>query len=127
MLSIDFPASDGSEIATVAQISSGHYLPSVWKEATSFRPPAGLQVCCENGVAFVDLPSNLVWFDSAGRHQESLERDRPVGEQLLSQFHRAVTSLIRRQDDLNDAYRALDIVLLGKKSRELGQRIQLDS
>lgn len=127
MLSIDFPASDGSEHQTVAQISCGHYLPNLWKEATAFRPPAGLQVCCENGVAFVDLPSNLVWFDSAGRHQEALERDRPVGEQLLSQFHRAVTSLVRRQDDLDDAYRALDIVLQGKKSRDSGQSIRLDT
>ena len=46
------------------------------------------------GVAFIDLPSTLVWFDKAGRHMESLDSERPVGEQLLNQFHRSVTSLI---------------------------------
>ena len=50
------------------------------------------------GSPSVDLPSNLVWFDEAGRHQESLQADRPVGEQLLSQFHRAVTSLAVRKN-----------------------------
>ena len=77
------------------------------REAITFRPPAALQVCCENGVAFVDLPANLVWFDQAGRHMESLETERPVGEQLLALFHRAVTSLVRKTNELEDAYRAL--------------------
>ena len=27
----------------------------------------------------VDLPATLVWFDEAGRHQESLDSERPVG------------------------------------------------
>jgi len=44
----------------------------------------------------VDLPATLVWFDEAGRHQESLDSERPVGEQLLTHFYRAVTSLVRR-------------------------------
>ena len=38
------------------------------EEAISFRPPAELQVVCERGVAFLDLPSTLIWFDCAGRH-----------------------------------------------------------
>ena len=37
---------------------------------------------------------------------ESLEHERPVGEHLLTQFHRAVTSLVRKTCDLDDAYRA---------------------
>lgn len=126
MMSLRFPSDAGNPDGPVAQISCGRYLPNDWKEAVSFRPPAGLQVCCENGVAFVDLPSNLIWFDSAGRHQESLERDRPVGEVMLSQFHRAVTSLVRRQDDLEDAYRALRIVLAARDSNQSGQRVEID-
>lgn len=125
MMSVRFEPNAANPDGPVAQISCGRYLPDDWKEAVSFRPPAGLQVCCENGVAFVDLPSNLIWFDSAGRHQESLERDRPVGEVMLSQFHRAVTSLVRRQDDLEDAYRALRIVLASRESNQSGKRIDL--
>ena len=33
-----------------------------------------------------------------------------MGEQLLTQFYRAVTSLVRKTSDLEDAYRALCIV-----------------
>ena len=54
---------------------------------------------------------------------ESLESERPVGEQLLSQFHRAVTSLIRKTGDLEDAYRALRIVLSARESFLQGRRV----
>ena len=124
MLSLDF--SDGEPgTGIAAQISCGSYMPSSWHEASTFRPPSDLQVCFENGIAFVDFPSKLVWFDDAGRHQESLESDRPVGEQLLSQFHRAVTSLVRRTSDLEDAYRALSIVLQSQVSFREGRRRRL--
>ncbi len=126
MMSLDFSEPDAPNQGAVAQISCGHYMPAGWREALSFRSPVGLQVCCENGIAFVDLPSNLVWFDEAGRHQESLESERPVGEQLLCQFHRAVTSLVRRTSDLEDAYRALKIVLTARQSSLDGQRLPLE-
>ncbi len=125
MMSLDFSTDGKPGTGPVAQVSCGRYMPALWEEAVSFRSPAGLQVCCQNGVAFVDLPSNLVWFDEAGRHQESLEADRPVGEQMLSQFHRSVTSLVRKTDDLEDAYRALEVVLAARDSSVLGQRIRL--
>jgi predicted dehydrogenase len=126
MLSLDFspPLSVGS--GPLAQISYSRYMRSNWPEAVSFRPPAELQVCCENGVAFVDLPSTLIWFDEAGRHHESLGGERPVGEQLLMHFHRAVTSLVRKTGDLEDAYRALHVVLASEASSRSGKRAMLD-
>ncbi len=111
MMSLEFAPLAEDRPAPLAQISCGHYLPAAWPEAITFRPPAALQVSCDRGVAFVDLPSSLVWFDEAGRHLESLEEERPVGEQLLVQFHRAVTSLVRKTTDIEDAYLALNIVL----------------
>ncbi len=126
MMSLDFSPPGEVGIGPVAQISCGRYMPAEWQEAISFRPPAGLQVCCENGVAFVDLPATLTWFDSAGRHQASLDFERPVGEQMLSQFHRAVTSLVRRKDDLEDAYRALQAVLAARTSCIEGHRVNID-
>ena len=124
-LNLDFSDPQDPELSASAQISCGVHPPAIWKEAASFRRPAGLQVCCENGVAFVDLPSNLVWFDVAGRHEESLESERPVGEQLLSQFHRSVTSLVRRAGGIDDAYRALNIVITARQARHAGQRFVL--
>ncbi len=126
MMSLDFGPELGSgESTPMAQISCGNYVPDDWLEAGSFRLPTGLQVCCENGIAFVDLPSTLVWFNEAGRHVESLESERPVGEQLLVHFHRAVTSLVRSTDDLDSAYLALNTVLAAEQSRMEGRRIQL--
>jgi len=125
MMSLDFSEAGQPGSGPVAQISSGLYIPAHWREAVAYRPPAALQVSCARGVAFVDLPATLVWFDEAGRHQESLDSERPVGEQLLSQFHRAVTSLVRKTSDLEDAYLALRIVQQSSRSHAEGRRITL--
>jgi predicted dehydrogenase len=111
--------------SVLAQISCGYYMPSRWEEAVGFRPPAALQVACERGIAFVDLPASLVWFDTAGRHQESLESERPVGEQMLVQFHRRVTSLVRSLSGLDDALQALRVVQAGDTSLTEGRRVWL--
>ncbi len=126
MMSLDFSPPDTMGTGALAQISCGEYLPARWPEAISFRPPAALQVCCKNGVAFIDLPATLIWFDEAGRHMESLESERPVGEHLLMQFHRAVTSLVRKYSDLEDAYRALTIALTARQSSAEARRLPIN-
>lgn len=125
MMSLDFSKPGELGMGPVAQISSGSYIPPSWPEAVAFRPPAALQVSCERGVAFIDLPASLVWFDEAGRHVESLESERPVGEQLLVQFYQSVTSLIRRTANLDDSFRALHIVDKAMESFETQRRVPL--
>jgi predicted dehydrogenase len=126
MMSLDFSGPSGPGTRITAQISSGRYMPGCWPEAVAYRPPAALQVACEEGIAFIDLPSTLVWFDKAGRQMESLDSERPVGEQMLSHFHRAVTSLVRNTSGLEDAYRAMLIVQQAHLSHAEGRRIPLD-
>ncbi len=125
-MNLDFSPTGATGDGPTAQISCGRYMPATWQEAVAYRPPAALQVACERGIAFVDLPTTLVWFDEAGRHQESLDSERPVGEQLLSQFHRAVTSLVHIPSGLDDAYRALAIVLEARVSHCQGRRVKLE-
>jgi len=126
MMSLDFsePALPGR--GPLAQISCGRYTPASWPEAAAFRPPAALQVSCQRGIAFIDLPTTLIWFDRAGRHMESLDSERPVGEQMLSQFHRSVTSLVRNSASLDDAYRALAVVLASRRSQRDGRRVAME-
>ena len=111
---------------TLAQISCGYYMPRQWEEAVGFRPPAAMQVACESGIAFIDLPASLVWFDAAGRHQESLESERPVWEHMLLQFHRKVTSLVRAVSGLDDTLRAMQIVQAAAESQSEGRRVRLE-
>lgn len=125
MMSLDFSAAESPGSGATAQISCGRYMPASWPEAITFRPPAALQVACDKGIAFVDLPSSLTWFDEAGRHLESLEDERPLGELLLTRFHRAVTSLVRKTDDLRDAYSAIRIAACATQSFQEGRRIPL--
>ncbi len=125
MMSLDFSEAGQPGSGPIAQISCGRYIPSRWHEAITFRPLAAMQVACRRGIAFLDLPSSVIWFDEAGRHQESLESERPVGEQSLMQFHRAVTGQVGKTSDLEDACRALWIVEQAGKSYREGRRIEL--
>lgn len=125
MMSLGFADGDHPGAGPIAQISCGRYIPKRWSEAVSYRPLAALQVSCAHGIAFIDLPATLVWFDEAGRHQESLESERPVGELLLTQFYRAVTSLVTKTCDLEDAYLALHIVEQAQQSFRDGRRVEL--
>ncbi len=123
--SVEFALPDSPRDSALAQISCGNYLSSNWPEAISFRPPAALQVACENGIAFVDLPSTVVWFDNAGRHMESLDSERPVGETLLLSFYRQVTSLVRNSAGLEDAFRAIRVVSAARTSILEGRRVPI--
>ncbi|MEC9091552.1 MAG: Gfo/Idh/MocA family oxidoreductase [Planctomycetota bacterium] len=111
----------------LAQIRLARTLPELWKDALGYRRPASLQVTCERGVAYIDSPTTITWFDDAGQHTESLESDRPVGEQLLTLFHRSVTSLVRKTNDLADAYRARIIVDRAEESLQSQRRISLEA
>lgn len=125
MMSLDFSQTGRPGDGALAQISCGYYMPRQWEEAVGFRPPPALQVVCDNGIAFIDLPSQLVWFDTAGRHQEELDTDRPVGERMLLQFHRAVTSLVRHVSGLDDTLRAMEVVRAAATSQAEGRRVPL--
>lgn len=124
-LSLQF-ADNGGEVPAVCQISCGSYIPACWPEAVGFRPPSEMQICCQRGVAFIDLPNTLVWFDEAGRHLESLDFETPVGEQLLGRFHRVVTSLVRKLDDLNDACLAAAILAAADRSQIEGRKVGIE-
>lgn len=109
----------------MAQIACGGYVPTGWNEAAAFRRPADLQVVCERGIAFVDLPGTVTWFDNAGQHTEHTDDDRPLGERLLMQFHRSVSSLVLRSSNLDDAFTALEVVLAARRSAAEGRRVAL--
>ncbi|TWT35655.1 Inositol 2-dehydrogenase/D-chiro-inositol 3-dehydrogenase [Posidoniimonas corsicana] len=125
LMTLGFRPGPGEGCGVMAQIACGSYVSSAWSDAASFRRPAELQVVCERGIAFLDLPNRLVWFDDAGQHTESLDSERPVGEQLLMQFHRAVSSLVLKSSGLEDAYRAATLVIAGQTSHREGRRIEL--
>ncbi|MBN2292785.1 MAG: Gfo/Idh/MocA family oxidoreductase [Pirellulales bacterium] len=125
VLSLDFSEPEKFGSGPLAQISCSRYFPAQWQEASNYRTPAALQIVCANGIAFLDLPTTLIWYDEAGRHQESLENERPVGELLLTHFHRAVTCLVRNRVDLDDACRAISILQQARKSSAEGRRIML--
>ncbi len=124
-ITLDFSEPEKPGTGPLAQISCSRYFPAPWQEAINYRPTAALQIVCSRGIAFLDLPTTLIWFDEAGRHQEALDNERPVGELLLTHFFRAVTSLIRNRVDLDDACRAITIVQQAQKSSAEGRRILL--
>ncbi len=132
MASLEFPAQCGNQTTApsaacpLVQLSIGHYIPQRWQDALSFRRPASLQVCCEHGMAFIDLPSSLIWFDDGGQHTESLDSERAVGEMMLDRFQRLVNGDLPHATDASDAYRAMKIVVGAHESINTGQRYKLE-
>lgn len=122
-LSLDFADAGETGKGAMAMVACGEYVPKPCEESIAYRRPADLKVVCDNGLAFVDLPNTVAWFDSAGQHLEALDHERPVGEQLLMHFHRAVESLVLKTASLEDAHRALAIASKARQSCELGQRV----
>ncbi len=124
MLSLDY-SEESFGTGPIAQISCGCYFPSQWQEAIHYRPPPLLQVRCRNGVAFVDPPSTVVWFDEAGQHFETVEQEKSVEEQLLLHFYWAATQQGCRPSELDDAYRAILTVHEAQRSFREGRRLEL--
>ncbi len=122
-VSLDFSPSGETGNGPLAVIGCGDYVPESLQESLAFRRPADLKVVCERGIAFVDLPNTVAWFNEAGQHLETLDHERPVGEQLLIHFHRAVSSLILKSSSLADAHRAITIANQAKASCESGSRV----
>ncbi len=125
-VSLDFSPAGQTGTGPLAVISSGEYVSGNLKESLAYRRPADLKVVCERGIAFVDLPNTVAWFDEAGQHLETLDHERPVGEQLLIHFNRAVESLVLKSSSLADAHRAISIANQAKVSCETGQRISCE-
>jgi hypothetical protein len=67
-----------------------------------------------------------VWFDTAGRHQESLDQELSVGQQQFTQFHRAVTSLLRTISGLDNLSGAINALEQAKESMHSGRRVPFD-
>ncbi len=122
-LFLDFSPEQEIGTGPLAQISCADYIRPAWRDAASFRRPAELEVVCARGVAFIDLPSTLTWFDEAGQHLETLDHERPVGEQMFIHFHRAVESLVLKTSSLEDAHRAISLASKARKSYQTGQRV----
>jgi predicted dehydrogenase len=122
-LSLDFADASDAGRGAMAMIACGQYVPAACEESLNYRRPADLKVVCDNGLAFVDLPNTVAWFDNAGQHLETLDHERPVGEQLLMHFHRAVESLVLKTASLEDAHRALSIASKARQSCITGQRV----
>ena len=120
-VSLDFSPPGETGTGPLAVIGCGDYVAESLKESLSYRRPADLKVVCQHGIAFVDLPNTVAWFDDAGQHLETLDHERPVGEHLLLHFHRAVESLILKSSSLEDAHRAILIANQAKLRSQTGQ------
>ena len=124
-LSLDFADGAAQGRQAMAMIACGQYVPASCEESLAYRRPADMKIVCDRGVAFVDLPYTVSWFDNSGQHLEQLDQERPVGEQLLLCFHRAVESLVLKTASLDDAHRALLVADKARQSCATGQRVHL--
>lgn len=110
----------------MAQITLGRYLSARWPAAARYRRSAPLQVVAERGVAMLEPPHELAWFDVEGPHEERLESERPVGEMLAEMFYRGVAEKRGKFPTIDDNYRAARLVLEARRSHAEGRRLAVE-
>jgi predicted dehydrogenase len=100
--------------ARAAKGTVRRFLHPKWTEAAQFRPPPAFQVVAQRGMAYLDMPGDVTWFDESGRHDESLELERPLGEMLSDRFYRTVIHGLKASPGLRDAEIARQMVITAR-------------
>lgn len=108
--------------ATLQRFAQPH-----WTEAANFHRPPSFQVVAEHGMAFLEMPGEVTWFDQSGRHDESLEMDRPLGEMLADRFYRIIVHGLNPSPGLSDMEWARSMLLQARQPHEPGQASRPDS
>jgi predicted dehydrogenase len=104
----------------VGQATVLRFLQPQWTDAARFRRSASFQVVAEHGMAFLDMPGQITWFDQSGRHEESLDMDRPIGELLNDRFYRIFRHGLSPSPGLSDAVWARRMILEARDTHTEG-------
>ena len=75
------------------------------------------------GKCYHELPAQVTWFDASGRHEESLEMDRPLGEMLADRFYRIVVHGLNPSPGLIDAQWARRMVSEARRHQAEGRKV----
>ena len=123
MMSLDFSEPSARQRAGGADqlrpLRSPH-----WQEAITYRPLPALQVSCERGIAFVDLPLDAGLVRRSRPASGVAGKRAAGGRAALDAVSSSVTSLVRKTNDLEDAYRAPLIVEEARRTQEEGRRVE---
>lgn len=101
----------------VGQATVRRFMQPRWTEAADFRRPASFQVVAEHGMASLEMPGEITWFDESGRHDESLEMDRPLGEMLADRFYRIIVHGLNPSPGLADMEWARSMLLQARQAQ----------
>lgn len=105
----------------VAELSLARYHRAVWGDAHTFLPRPGFQVFAERGVAWLEMPDQIRWSDSAGLHEEKLPLEPSVGEVLNDHFYRLVRGAQSLAASIDDVLEMTRLVAAGRRSRAEGR------
>jgi predicted dehydrogenase len=102
--------------SAIGQATVHRFLQPQWTEAANFRRVSRFQVIAQHGVAFLEMPGEITWFDQSGRHDESFDMDRPLGEMLSDRFYRIVRHGLNPSPGLSDAVWARRMIIDARHS-----------
>lgn len=108
-----------------AECSDGRAVQLTHRRVPHGRLGLSLEVVAERGSARVEMPRQVSWTAKDGRYVQMLNRQRPIYEVLLGQFHQAVTEGGRAEPGLEAAHRALRWLRAGALSQAEARRVEL--
>lgn len=78
------------EAGALAQLTCYRHKQSIWGDVGRVSPSPGYQVFAESGMAVLEMPDLIRWYDSSGYHEERLPMEPSLGEILNDQFFQMV-------------------------------------
>ena len=86
----------------VAQMTCHRHDQARWGDITRVPSGPGFQVFAEKGMAFLEMPDLIRWYDTSGYHEERLVMSPSIGETLNLEFHHWITGDQYNGPTIND-------------------------
>jgi predicted dehydrogenase len=103
--------------SALGQATVRRFLQPQWTEAAAYRRAPAFQVVAQHGMAFLEMPGQITWFDQSGCHEEHHEPDRPVAEMLSDRFYQIIRHGLTPAPGLSDAMWARKMVFESRYDR----------
>lgn len=90
------------EGGAVAQMTCHRHDQARWGDITRVPSGPGFQVFAEKGMAFLEMPDLIRWYDNSGYHEERLVMSPSIGETLNLEFYRWISGEPYQGPAIND-------------------------
>lgn len=111
---------------TIGQIDVRRNVKDKWASTGLKEAPAPFTIVADRGIVYFDPWKYVKWYDDYGYHAFSPSPGPDIGVVMYNMFFDFINGKAIPTPDIDDALKAVEIVLAGTKSRALGRKINMN-